>query len=393
MIARDGHVVWVHDEAVLHYDEQGQPVHWIGVMRDITEQKRAEEAEKRERALVHALNETGKNLNSSLDLETVLDRLLEAIARVVPYESASVLLVERGIARIVRTRAYGKNGSSIEASLQQQTEIKKTYVLSQLAQSRRAMVVSDTRSDPEWVAPPNFEHVLSWVGAPLVNRGRVIGFLSLRRTQAGFYQPEHAQNLEIFATQAAIAVDNARLFQQIQEAATKDQLTGVYNRRFFFEQATAAFERAKRFHRPLSLLIWDIDHFKVVNDTYGHIAGDQVLQLVAERSRQNLREVDILGRYGGEEFVAVLGEANSQIAREIAERLCASIKRTSYHVDGNSIDLSVSVGVAEIGDCARLEDMLARADRALYKAKRNGRNRVWIWGKTGQLISKTLVAA
>ena len=393
MMARDGHVVWVHDEAVLHRDEQGKPVHWIGVMRDITEQKCAEEAEKRERALVHALYETGKNLNSSLDFDTVLDRLLEAISRVVPYESASVMLVEHGIARVVRTRGYGKNGSSIEASLEHKFEIKKSYVLAQMAQSRRAMVVSDTRDDPEWATASYSEHVLSWVGAPLVNRGRVLGFLSLKRTQASFYTPEHAQNLEIFATQAAIAVDNARLFQQIQEAATRDQLTGVYNRRHFFDQATAAFERARRFHRPLALLIWDIDHFKIVNDTYGHITGDQVLQLVAERSRQNLREVDILGRYGGEEFVAILGEADTQMAREVAERLRASIEKTSYQVEEHTIELSISVGVAEIGDCARLEEMLARADRALYKAKRNGRNRVWIWGKTGQLVSKTLVAA
>ena len=393
MIARDGHVVWVHDEAILHRDQQGRPIQWIGIMRDITEQKRAEEAERRERELVHALYETGKNLNSSLDFETVLDRLLESIARVVPYESACVMLVDGRYARIVRTRGYGKNGSLFDKIYQLNFEINKTYILSQLAQSRRAMVIPMTQDDPEWEINPDNAHILSWVGAPLVNRGRVIGFLSLERTQAGFYQPEHAHNLEIFATQAAIAVDNARLFQQIQEAATKDQLTNVYNRRHFFELATAAFDRARRFHRPLSLLIWDIDHFKIINDTYGHLVGDQVLQLVAERSRQNLREVDLLGRYGGEEFVAILGEANSQTAREIAERLRASIERTPYLVDDHSLSITVSVGVAEIGDCARLEEMLGRADRALYRAKRSGRNRVWIWGKTGQLVSKTPVAA
>jgi len=133
------------------------------------------------------------------------------------------------------------------------------------------------------------------------------------------------------------------------------------------------------------LIIWDIDHFKTVNDTFGHIVGDQVLKMVAERCRSSLRELDLLGRYGGEEFIAILTEADSLSAREVGERLRAAIESTSYVIDGKEVSISISVGIADIKDCLSLDMLLDHADQALFHAKRSGRNRVWVWGKTGRL--------
>lgn len=550
MLARDGHVVWVHDEAVVIRDADGRPLHWQGVMQDITERKRAENAERRQRELAEALYETGTVLNSSLDLETLLDRLLEEISGVIPYDSGCVMLIKEGTARIVRMRGYEKYTNSSEIIETENFDVNNVPAFRQMIATHQPMIVADTRAYPEWVTYETGKHVLSWAGAPLVSRGQVIGFLSLDKTTAEFYQPDHARSLEIFATQAAlalqnahlletaqrharenqtlreaaaainsaleleqvlesiltqlervisydsatiflvdgerlqvnaskgfpnpyavpgitfslddelireadcnkapviiqdaqtdsryrawrdtrytrgwlgvplyargemigfmtlnsrkshtyeeaqanlawafahqaaIAIDNARLFKKVHQLANTDSLTGVYNRRHFFDLATKEFERANRFSRPLSLIIWDIDHFKTVNDTFGHIVGDQVLKMVAERCRSSLRELDLLGRYGGEEFIAILTEADSLSAREVGERLRAAIESTSYVIDGKEVSISISVGIADIKDCLSLDMLLDHADQALFHAKRSGRNRVWVWGKTGRL--------
>jgi diguanylate cyclase (GGDEF)-like protein len=127
----------------------------------------------------------------------------------------------------------------------------------------------------------------------------------------------------------------------------------------------------------------DIDHFKLVNDTYGHLIGDQVLHMVAERFKRNLREVDLLGRYGGEEFVALLTEVDCGRGRDVGERLRASIEAPAFRVEDQDVSVSISVGVADITDCPNLEILLDRADQALYEAKQSGRNRVGIW-KSGE---------
>jgi diguanylate cyclase (GGDEF)-like protein len=159
--------------------------------------------------------------------------------------------------------------------------------------------------------------------------------------------------------------------------ATTDALTGISNRRQFFESGTRELLRARRHRRPLSLLLMDFDHFKQVNDTHGHAVGDEVLRTVTLHCQRILRQEDIFGRLGGEEFGVLLVEVASQGARDAGERLRKLVEELSIETQSGTLQITMSVGVATREDPDRsLDDLLRRADLALYEAKRSGRNRV-----------------
>jgi eukaryotic-like serine/threonine-protein kinase len=172
------------------------------------------------------------------------------------------------------------------------------------------------------------------------------------------------------------------LLEQVRNLARRDSLTNLYNHRYFFEIAEIEFTRIKRYQHSLAAIMIDLDHFKQVNDTYGHLVGDQVLQMVSERMQSNLRAVDILGRVGGEEFIALLPETSADEAVVIAERLCGSIGQHLISIGKENIHVTASLGVSVYSDtCTKLNGLIERADQALYFAKRNGRNRVEVWNE------------
>jgi diguanylate cyclase (GGDEF)-like protein len=158
-----------------------------------------------------------------------------------------------------------------------------------------------------------------------------------------------------------------------------DPLTGLYNRRMFMKNLDREIERAKRFKHPLSLIMMDVDHFKVYNDTHGHVAGDKLLKKFAKILARKIRDIDTLARYGGEEFVILLPEANSKEAEKAAERLRKDVESTAFQggerQPGGKVTLSLGV-VTYHGDLKKGEDVIHNADEMLYEAKRNGRNQV-----------------
>jgi diguanylate cyclase (GGDEF)-like protein/PAS domain S-box-containing protein len=167
---------------------------------------------------------------------------------------------------------------------------------------------------------------------------------------------------------------------QLYTRATRDPLTGVSNRGHFTEVATQEIERARRFSEPLSLLLLDIDHFKSVNDTYGHEVGDQVIILLARTCADFIRKIDTVGRLGGEEFAVLLPRANKEPAYEMAQRLRLKIAEQKILLPHRDFGFTVSIGVASLRPHTRdLAELLRNADTALYKAKRQGRNRVEVW--------------
>lgn len=156
-----------------------------------------------------------------------------------------------------------------------------------------------------------------------------------------------------------------------------DRLTGLYNHRHFFDLAEYEFARARRFNRPLSAVMLDIDHLKQVNDTYGHTVGDRVLAAVAKRCRTNIRYIDIPGRYEGVKFVFLLMEADLTAANQIAERIRCCVAGEPIPTESGPINVTISLGVASIiADTYSLSSLLERTDKALHLAKEGGRNRV-----------------
>ena len=210
---------------------------------------------------------------------------------------------------------------------------------------------------------------------PMMLGTRILGVMSTQSYRENSYQQDDVQLFQTIAAQAAIALQNARLYNEVQQLATMDELTGVFNRRGLFQLAEREVDRALRYQRSLAVMMLDIDCFKAVNDIYGHLVGDRILRAVVERCREYLRVFDLIGRYGGEEFLLVLPETNDAEALGVAERLRRTIEQMRVPVGENEIAVTVSLGVAVMTPAiTNLTMLIERADHALYLAKQAGRN-------------------
>lgn len=186
------------------------------------------------------------------------------------------------------------------------------------------------------------------------------------------FREEDLTPLSIFTSQVAVALENARLFEAVQHLASLDGLTGLSNRRHITEITEREFGRSKRLHRDLTVIMIDIDHFKLINDNFGHVAGDHVLQQVARFFQQSLRkDVDSVGRYGGDEFIVLLPESNLENATAIANRLQEIIEHEPIQIGSSSIRVSVSLGISSLTDeISSPTQLLDLADQAMYLEKR-----------------------
>jgi len=212
---------------------------------------------------------------------------------------------------------------------------------------------------------------------PLVVKEKVLGLLWLWGTGL---QEADLKPMSVFASQVAIAIENARLFSEIRHMAITDELTGLHNRRHFFDLAFVEFYRSRRYGRPFAILMLDIDHFKRVNDRHGHTAGDQVLHSMAKLCLGRLREVDIFARYGGEEFVAMLVETGTGEAQQVAERLRQAVAEATFAFSSGDVHITISIGVAADDEgTLNLLEVIERSDQAMYAAKQAGRNRVAVY--------------
>jgi eukaryotic-like serine/threonine-protein kinase len=216
----------------------------------------------------------------------------------------------------------------------------------------------------------------TWLVLPLRSRTSSIGALVLGSTEPDSL-PQRIEVASALVAQGLTAYDNASLFARVQNLAVVDELTGISNRRRFMEMAARDLEAAIRHGRPFATMMIDIDHFKNINDTYGHPTGDDVIRAVANRLTEHARRTDLLGRYGGEEFALVLPETTTRTCRDLAERLRAGIADEPIPTRSGPRCVPVSVGFASRGPRDRdLAAILSRADEALYDAKKSGRNRV-----------------
>jgi diguanylate cyclase (GGDEF)-like protein len=209
---------------------------------------------------------------------------------------------------------------------------------------------------------------------PLLYRENLLGFLWLWGEDL---REDDLPTLSVFANQVAATLENARLFADVQRLAVTDGLTQLYTRRHFFTLAYEEFSRAHRYSRAISVIMFDIDHFKKVNDNYGHSTGDFVLEKVAASCRETLRTHDIVGRYGGEEIIVLLVETDLKAAEQVALRIGKNIRDLSIPTSSSDVRITVSGGVS--GDDAEevsLPDMIEAADQALYRAKKAGRDRI-----------------
>jgi diguanylate cyclase (GGDEF)-like protein/PAS domain S-box-containing protein len=349
------------------------------VIRDITEHKRTESAERDQRRLAEALRDTAIALNSTLKSEEVFERILDNIGRVVPSDSATLMLMEEREVRFASHRGYAERGLANYVD-RAHRKIAEFPTLQSMFETQQPCVIVDVQTDARWVAVPETFWVRSYVGVPVCVKGRVVGFLNLDSATPSFFTLAHAEQLKAFADQAAIAIENARLYEQAHQLSITDMLTGLYNRRHFFKLAEAELARGRRYGQQVAAIMMDLDHFKEVNDRYGHLVGDAVLQQVAHRLQGQLRIVDMLARYGGEEFVALLPETGLEQGAVVADRLRECVAESPITAGDAKIRVTLSLGIALCDQhTVDLDSLLKCADNALYAAKEAGRNRVSVY--------------
>jgi len=234
---------------------------------------------------------------------------------------------------------------------------------------------------PSWAReqlPKSITQTFDFVLVPVITDDAVIALMRLSRPSKKPFTADELRFLEAVANQTALALERVKLIAFLENLSITDALTGIANRRHFEWRLSEEIERARRYKYPLSALMLDLDHFKQVNDNYGHQIGDIVLQQVAQRLRRILRRTDFLARYGGEEFIVLAPQTPADRALILAERLRQVIAESPIPVADNlQIHITISIGVAVFPNHAQNESELVRAaDAALYKAKQMGRNRV-----------------
>ncbi len=318
--------------------------------------------------------EIGKTLNASLSLTDVMDIIILTCKGHFHASEAIILLSEDENSHQYTTR---------RASIDEKLVISDLKLINFIKDKEGIIEIEELKK------LSGFEKIYEYLSTkkivllvPMRFRGRINGILCLHEKEAEFgprYTEEEKRYLDIIAGFASVAIENAKLY----EMATTDRKTKLYNHGYFQNKLIEEIDRAERYHTDLSLLMLDLDHFKKINDTYGHMFGDEVLIKTAKTIKQQLREFDIPARFGGEEFAVILPETKVNEAKIVAERLRKSISLQDFNAEGEKVRVTVSIGIAGfIHDSEMTEDILIeQADKALYHAKQTGRNRVCIYGE------------
>ncbi|MBI2060906.1 MAG: diguanylate cyclase [Nitrospirae bacterium] len=264
--------------------------------------------------------------------------------------------------------------------LDQYVDVERPGMMSQAVKSGLPVIVSDYSKLDFPTGSEEVKYTQSFAASYplLLEQGSAIGVLNLNDLQDGSFDPMDQLNVSRMSDQLALVVNNILMHERAQELSRRDSLTGLLNHATFQLEMDALFNTAARYNRDLSVVMVDLDHFKLINDKYGHLFGDKVLVSVGWNIRQLCRQADISGRYGGEEFILVLPETDLEGAVKMAERLREGIKGTRFLREGLPVEVRASAGVSSIasGRPRDKAELIQQADQALYLAKRNGRDRV-----------------
>ena len=339
--------------------------------------RQAREEARREHEKMTQLVEIIKTANTVLEPARVMDVVMDKAQGSVRSELWCLFLVDEQDEVLVFEQAWGLRLRHREYTLPAGKGIEGAVL-----KSRRALILNQVKQDPRY--DPTFDRLTGMdsravLVAPLVSRGRVIGVVKLvNRVPGDSFSPADQSMVTLLMEPAAIALENAILFKKMEELSVTDDLTGLHNVRYLNGFLYRELKRSWRYRLPLSLVFLDMDGFKTVNDRFGHLAGSQALTEIGLLLRRTVREIDMVARYGGDEFVIILPQTDPAGALVIAERIRNCIEEARFLTSmGLKLGLTASLGVSSYPDQGGTRDeLIHKADAAMYRVKESGKNGV-----------------
>lgn len=329
-----------------------------------------------EKSQVHLemIYENTRILASILDTDSLVNEVMRLMGNLMHYEAFAIVFKDKQDNYYYRARFTGTQRNYHLQAI----DMRRMALVKKVAEMKESIIVNDISSRDDYL--PLNKNSKSIMLSPMAAHGRTNGFLIAESTDSNRFKDKDQQMLTAISHSAALALENAELHKRTEELTVIDGLTETYNYRYFMQKLQEEKRRALRYNLPLSLIMVDIDYFKKLNDTYGHETGNMVLHQLSGVIKQCIRDVDIFSRYGGEEFAIILPQTPQQEAHVIGERIRDRVEQTIFNgTDNHKIRITVSVGLSSFPENGRSqEELVSVADKALYKAKGDGRNQVCI---------------
>jgi diguanylate cyclase (GGDEF)-like protein len=324
-----------------------------------------------EKRAIEVLLKLTRELLEEITLEQGLQKVTDAALELLPAEHSSIRILDDSGQNLLSGARSGEGVSARPVSFKPGEGI-----AGWVAQKGRALRIADASQDARFKQAPQEKQgfqIRSMVVVPLWSAGRVVGVLGVTAGKCGVFSAADETMAMLLANCAVPPIERSRLAR----LAFIDHHTKAFNQRYLFPRLREEIERARRYVIPLSVLLLDLDHFKRINDTHGHAAGDQALCIFTDRVRSRIRRSDVLVRRGGEEFVIIMPQTNDEQAAIAGERIREVMEAEPFVLEDNvSVSQTVSIGVATWDGRETAESLEKRADAGMYRAKQQGRNRV-----------------
>jgi diguanylate cyclase (GGDEF)-like protein len=327
------------------------------------------------------LHDVAKTLTSSLNLDSILQAIMEKVAAYFRPDTWSLLMTDNEHRELYFAIAVGDASESLKSVRLKVGE----GIAGWVAKYGEALVVPDVTKDERFAS--RIDEMTRWktrsiLCVPLNSKNRILGVIQLINVDMSVFGSDQFMLLQALADYAAIAIDNARAVEKIQELTITDDCTGLYNARHLYDTLESEVYRSTRFGYEFSVVFLDLDHFKLVNDTHGHLIGSKLLFEVGSTIKGRLRLIDYAFRYGGDEFVVLLPQTGKAAALTVARRMLDILRATVFHFgEGVDINIRASMGVATFPDDARnAHDLIRQADEMMYTIKNSTRDAIAVCG-------------
>jgi len=376
-LTKDKRIVYVDANFSL-VKKEGEVTGIQAIVRDITQRKSLEKSLEEKINEMKVLYDTTRQVATSLNLDEVLSTIAQSSANLLRVDGVIIRLLDAGGKILEVVKVHNLKMDSLALRVQGVGE----GVLGRVLLKGKPIAVEDVQKDPhyrdkEWAKKEGF---ISFLGVPLQGRKKIIGTLSFLSRRKRIFREEEVSLTLTFANQAAVAIENAKLYEENVKLSITDPLTGIYNSRYFYDSLRREINRATRYGGTTSVIMFDLDGFKNYNDLYGHQTGDYVLREVAQRMLPYCRQIDVLARYGGDEFIILLPQTDQGGGIKLGERIRLGLEEGLFTGKKRELGYKVTVSGSVITspqDGDEVEDLMRKLDTLLYVAKWMGENTVY----------------